>query len=276
MSETSDFSEQMAKHPASLAEMQATAAWQFALGITDLTLYYNRASKTPAEYKQYCDYVGRLGEIITPAKAKSPVAVYLPIMDLWAWYTPFADPIRNEMLPKKLQAIIRSFNETCIELTRKGIPYCLVDYNHIAKAAIDKKTMKTGAMSFETLVIPETDSIPTAAQKTIDAFTATGGKVITTSDQPKKELAGISSPIQVETQQAGCLWSPFQRGDTQIGLFVNTAKTEWKGTITLAQTSKVKQYNLEDGSIKELSTDNKKQLEVVLKPYESTVLITED
>ena len=276
MSETSDFSEQMAHHPASLAEMQATAAWQFALGITDLTLYYTRASKTPAEYKQYCDYAGRLGELLTPARQNPQTAVYFPIYDLWAWYTPFKDPIRREMLPEKLQDIIRSFNETCIELARKGIPFCLVDYNHLANAKIENKTIKTGSLSFQTLIMPITDTVPQSAQKTIDAFTASGGKILASGKEPHKELASLQSLFQVETNQSGCLWSPYERGNKKILLFVNTTKSDWKGSVALQDAVTVQQYNFQDGAINNLPLDSKKPVEITLKPFESIALVLQD
>ena len=87
MTEVSDFIETLSGHaPASITDMQATAAWQAAWGVTDFTLYYSLALRSPQKYRAYCDYVGRLNAILKPARLESKVLLYYPIYDLWAEY----------------------------------------------------------------------------------------------------------------------------------------------------------------------------------------------
>ena len=95
MTEISDFSQTYGGHaPATLPEMEATAAWQAAWGVTDFNLYYSPALHAVEKYRAYCEYVGRLNAILKPAAMAPQVLLYYPIYDLWAEYLPVAERLQ--------------------------------------------------------------------------------------------------------------------------------------------------------------------------------------
>jgi dTDP-4-amino-4,6-dideoxygalactose transaminase len=99
MTEVSDFSQNMSKQgPASREQLTATAAWQAAMGVTEFTLYYNRAARPPADYRAYCNFVGRLNALLREANPQPSVLLYYPIYDVWGEFLPVAEKLCREVL----------------------------------------------------------------------------------------------------------------------------------------------------------------------------------
>jgi hypothetical protein len=124
MSETSDHSERMAGKPVSLEWMLACAAYQYAFGVTEFTLYYSPQA-LGAWYPAYCAGVGRLGALPREARRLAPLALYYPIRDVWTHYRPTEQPLATETQPKRLQEeldllILWIFNIHPQELARIG------------------------------------------------------------------------------------------------------------------------------------------------------------
>ena len=110
MTEISDFSEvHNGQAPAALRDMEATAAWQAAWGVTDFNLYYSPAAHPVEKYRAYCDYVGRLNAVLKPATLAPQVLLYYPIYDLWAEYLPVAEPLQLRSQSQRAQQIVNSF-----------------------------------------------------------------------------------------------------------------------------------------------------------------------
>lgn len=277
MTEVSDFSEQMSaqKRSATLDEMRATAAWQFALGVTDFTLYYSR-NRSGDDYKRYCDYVGRLGFLLAPAKRVTRIALYYPIYDLWTWYRPEAEKPSLDKQPEIVKTIVQSFSDVTSEMVRDGASFCYVDHNHLQQAQIKGKQLSLPKVNFDALVIPAVDEIPAGAQKTIDAFQAAGGTVIrTTNNSDWKTQLKPFQIAEVTPKQPGCLWSEFEKGDSKILLFVNTTNSAWDGTVKLPPFKEITQWNFSTGAIEPLAKDSaeKSVIDLHLKPYESIALV---
>jgi hypothetical protein len=276
MTEVSDFSEQMSqKKSATLQEMCATAAWQFALGVTDFTLYYNCA-REEGVYARYCEYVGRLGQLLTPAKRVTRVALYYPIYDLWTWYLPEAERLSLDKQPEIVRTIVNSFSDASSELVREGVSYCYVDCNHLKNAQIKGRQLTLPNVTFDALVIPAVDEIPAEAQKTIDAFQAAGGAVIRFDKNPSwKDQLKPFHLAQITPKQPGCLWSEFEEDGKNILLLVNTTNGAWEGSMNLPPFKEFTQWNFSDGSVEHLATDStgETEIDLHLDPYESIALV---
>lgn len=275
MTEVSDFSEQMSqKRSASLDEMCATAAWQYALGVTDFTLYYSR-TRPADEYRRYGDYTGRLGALLTPAKRIARVAFYYPIYDLWSWYVPEAGRLSLESQPEIVQNIVRSFSDVSSQLVRGGVSFCYLDHNHLAQAKVQGKQLSLSMNSFDALMIPAVDEIPAEAQKVIEAFQAAGGMVIRTPDNPGwiEEIQALNR-YQVTTGQPGGLWSEFKRDGSIILLLVNTTAAKWNAEIKTPPFQHLSRWDFAQGSVTEISKEDwqDSRMKIELKPYESIAL----
>ncbi len=273
MSETSDHSEQMSGRSASLDEMRATAAWQFAQGVTDLTLYYGR-NRAGDEYKQYGDFVGRLGALLTPARREARVALYYPVTDLWAEYKPEAEPLSLDRQSDVMKKIVRAFPEICAQLTRAGIAFVLVDPNHVAQASIQGKQLKIQNGVFDALLIPAVGEIPADARTVMKRFQNAGGVL---ADSAKAGWIDALKPYQaaeVKTETPGGLWARFERDGETVLLFVNTADTAWNGTVDLPAGKGVRRWNFAEGIVQEVPAESLAtgSLKVTLRPYESLAL----
>ena len=278
MSETSDHSEQMNHHPVTLEEMCATAAWQFALGVTDLTLYYGRQNRSPQDYARYCDFVGRMGTLLTPAKRVVRVALYYPINDLWAWYRPTAEPLTPGTQPEMLRKISQSFTECCSQLLREGISFCWVDADHLAQAQIRGKQIAVGNALFDAVALPLTDQIPEPAQKQLQALQAAGGTWVTLTQPDWRKQLSAYKAANLTSEQPGCLSARFTRNHSDILVFVNTTSKPWKGTTLVVDAAKASWQRFMDGSITPLPSFKPKEtnsIEIQLSPYEAVALILE-
>ncbi|HOM17456.1 MAG TPA: hypothetical protein PLQ00_09015, partial [Thermoguttaceae bacterium] len=137
MTEVSDFAQKMfGSGPVGLTEMQTTAGWQAAWGVTEFTLYYSPSDRTVEENWQYGQFVGRLNSILKPAWPKPEVALYYPIYDLWAEYRPTAGPLRNWPGTPKIRQITDSFYRLGRSLQGRQIPFVLIDHEYLQKATV--------------------------------------------------------------------------------------------------------------------------------------------
>jgi hypothetical protein len=180
MTEVSDFSQKMSgQGPVGLAEMQATAAWQAAWGVTDFTLYYSLADRSAEQYRAYCNYVGRLNAILKPARLAPQVLLYYPVYDLWAEYLPVAEPLRLESQSPRAQRIVRSFMQLGQMLQRSQIPFALIDHEYLAKArAQSEGTLAIKNQRLKALIVPEGVELPPEAARVVERFRKKGGMVI--------------------------------------------------------------------------------------------------
>jgi hypothetical protein len=178
--EVSDFSEKMSgAGPVALPQMQATAAWQAAFGVTEFTLYYSSADRTAEDSRAYGDFVGRLNAILRPAKLAPEVLLYYPICDLWAEYRPMAAPITLDSQTPRARAIVASFNRLGQALTRSQIPFTLIDHDFLAAATVRAGgILEIGGHRFRALVMPRDIELPAAAGRVLARFEARGGPVL--------------------------------------------------------------------------------------------------
>jgi len=179
MTEVSDFSQQMAgKGHVSLAEMCATAAWQAAMGVTEFTLYYNRSKRTAADYRAYCDYVGRLNALLREARPEPRVLLYYPIYDAWGEFLPVAEKLTVDSQSQRMKKVVNSFMSLGRGLTRRQIPFALVDHELLAGASIRESELLIQGRPFSVLVLPTGVELPRAAAEQVDRFKAGGGRVV--------------------------------------------------------------------------------------------------
>ncbi len=232
MTEVSDFSQKMGgAGPAGLPEMQATAAWQAAWGVTEFTLYYGLGDRSAEIYRAYGDYVGRLNAVLRAAQPTPQVLLYYPIYDLWAEYLPTAEPLRLESQSPRARRIVSSFLRLGQTLQRHQIPFTLIDHEFLAggKVAPDG-VLEIHGRRYQTIVVPEGCELPAAAGKVADALRAAGGAVLLdTPEQRGSLLERVPTRHRLEPPSERIALGRFSRDGQEILLLANVGRDDYRG-----------------------------------------------
>ena len=237
MTEVSDFAEEMGgQGPASVAEMQATAAWQAAYGVTDFTLYYDIAGRSADDCRAYGDFVGRLNTLLKPARLDPDILLYYPIHDLWSEYRPSADPIGWQNLTPRAQKIVGSFTRLGQNLTRGQMPFALIDHEFLAGATVRSDgSLAIKEHTFRTLVLPEDVELPPAAARTVEQFRKRGGCVLRDTAALFPTVAALTGAVQpsyrLDSASEQIILGRFMRAGRPLLLLLNTGRTPYAGQL---------------------------------------------
>jgi len=282
MTEVSDFCEtQGGRGPAPLADMQATAAWQAAWGVTEFTLYYSPSQRRTEQYRAYCDFVGRLNAILKPADLAPEVLLYYPVYDLWAEYLPTAERLQLESQSPKAQELVRSFMQLGQSLQRQQIPFTLIDHENLAVAKVDAKgNLVIHGHAFRAIVLPQGVALPAEAAGVVEQFRQHQGRVLAGPwDNAKLQGAAL-----VEALQPPCRVAPecptialgqFVREGRTILLVVNVGRQPYEGTLTVRQAGQWRVFCPADGAAGDAKMAANNQIRLTLTPRQ-TLLFVQD
>lgn len=278
MTEVSDFSQTMAgRGPASLGEMQATAAWQAALGVTEFTLYYGYRQRQPDDYRRYCEYVGRLNAVLREAKFAPSALLYYPIYDLWPEYLPVAEKLTQDSQSRRLQEIVNSFQGLGQRMLRRQVPFELVDHELLAKAEIRDGELWIAGYPFAAIVLPAHVELPEPAASIVNRFKTEGGKVF--SDETAKakidfdSLAACSPDTRLTPANERIVAGRFRRDGRDICILVNVAATPYTGALTIGADSQRLILHPEDGRVERASADASGKMAVTIPPRSAILLV---
>ena len=251
MTEVSDFSQRMAKRgPTSLAQMQATAAWQAALGVTEFTSYYgslgqiirmpeaNHGPDAKKKCRGWCDYVGRLNALLRDARLNPRVLLYYPIRDLWAEYLPVADRLTLESQSPRAQRIVRSFLRLGRKLLTTQVSFALVDHELLATAEVIDGGLTVKGHRFDAIVLPTDVELPGPIAERVGRFASAGGCVV--RDGPGDATADLGPVAKVERSgrlRPAChhiVVGRFVRDGREILLIVNVGDKPYSGRIEVS------------------------------------------
>ncbi len=226
MTEVSDFVQTMGGGPAAdIAAMQATAAWQAAWGVTEFTLYYSPAARSPEAYRNYCAYVGRLNAVLRDATPTPRVALYYPIYDLWGEYLPVAGRLSLQSQSSRAQRLVGTFMEAGQALQQRQIPFIVIDHDKLAAGALGKTP------TVAALVVPEECELPAAARGAADKL----GRTIKVRQGAAAAAigAGIAPPYKLAPASDRITLGEFTRDGRRVLLLVNVGKSDYKGTLAV-------------------------------------------
>ena len=279
MTEVSDFSEKMAgKGPASLEVMQATVAWQAALGVTEFALYYSRTERSARDYRAYCDFVGRLNAILREAGPAPEVFLYYPIYDLWAQYLPVAEKLTLQSQSKRMQQIQSSFLELGRRMLERQISFAIVDHELLANAEVSDSDLLIWPQRFEALVLPAGVELPELVAKKLKRFEDDGGLVFQAEPSLSKtdfgKLAGIYENGALSVKSDRIVVGRFVRDDRDILLVVNVAAKPYTGAVRVAKAAnKWVVAEPADGRLERAEVKEAGRIAVSLPPHAAVLLI---
>ena len=270
MTEVSDFSQNVSKQgPASLDQMCATAAWQAAMGVTEFTLYYNRAARSAKDYRAYCDFAGRLNALLREARPEPRVLLYYPIYDAWGEYLPVAEKLTVASQSERMRTIVNSFMSLGQRLTRRQIPFALADHEVLAATKVGNGQLSIKGRGFETLVLASGVELPPRAARQVERFKASGGKVI----RGLENIGSNEFPSLVVGGGDRVVVGLFSRGGREILLIVNVGGEAVETVVAAAKAGEWLQADPASGLIEAAETDGQDKIGVCLTPRSAMLLI---
>lgn len=280
MTEVSDFAQRMGHQgPAGLPEMQATAAWQAAWGVTEFTLYYSPHDRSADQYRAYGSYVGRLNALLKPARIAPEVLLYYPVRDLWAEYLPVAEPLSLGSQSPRAQRIVGSFSRLGQALQRSQVPFAIIDHEFLAAAKVEAGgSLCHGEHRFQSLVVPADVELPPPAAAVVEQFRKQGGRVAVdggpggTLSRPAL-LAAVQSALRIAPASDTITLGAFVRDGRRILLLVNVGKQPYEGKIRVGPATAWQVLNPADGSVRPAEPADAGHLKLLLAPRQSLLLV---
>ena len=278
MTEVSDFSQIMANGKAvSLELMQATAAWQAALGVTEFTLYYDYRRRSAEDYRSYCNYVGRLNAVLRDARPTCRVLLYYPIYDLWSEYLPIPGKLTVESQSDRARMLVNSFMQLGRQMVRRQVAFTLADHELMSQADVKGAQLNIRENRFGALVLPAGAMLPETAMEKIEQFRSNGGIVI----QPRKQGAGIDFEKLSGLYAGGLLSIPndrivlgrFRRDGREILILVNVFSEPYQGGISYRKSAGWLAADPGTGRIGKAVIDAEGKIKISLKPHSAIFLI---
>ncbi len=247
MCEMSDFSQTMGKKgPVPVEEMQAATAWQMAFGVTDFTLYYtiDYGDKFPyrkePEYKEYCDFIGRINSLVMGATPVRNVLLYYPIYDLQREYFPVAEKMSRATQSELSKTIEFSFRELGSNLLKAQNQFVLVDYLTLEKALVtENKTIQIGRNHYSSIIFPRGVVFPPSVSALIEQARNKGVTVVFADDLSETPTPNhLTRLVGNENKLAPCCpeiaFGKFTREGREIFILVNTGKENYHGEFEFA------------------------------------------
>jgi hypothetical protein len=277
MTEVSDFSETMAgKPPASVSDMCATAGWQAALGVTEYTLYYNRQQRTPAEYRAYGAFVGRLNALLREARPAPRVLLYYPIVDAWAEYKPVAEKLTAESQAPRLCRVVDSFMDLGQRMTRGQASFVLADHEVLAGARIEDNVLCVGEQRFTTVVLPAGATLPSGAAGALECFAARGGCVLRERVDKKIDAALVGTAYEngrLNESADRLVIGRFIRQGREMIVLVNVGGTPCERVMSAENAAKWVVADPATGKIEAVRREGRDRIVVSLGPRATRVYI---
>ena len=278
MTEVSDFSQIMDNGKAvSLEHMQATAAWQAALGVTEFTLYYDYSRRSAEDYRSYCEYVGRLNAVLRDAQPTCRVLLYYPIHDLWSEYLPIPGKLTVESQSDRAQMLVSSFMELGQQMVRRQVTFALADHELLSQADVRGSQLNIRGNRFEAIVLPAGVVLPETAREKIEQFRSNGGIVIQPAAQGAgidfEKLSGLYADGSLSTPNDRIVLGRFRRDGREILILVNVSSEPYDGDIACRKSAAWLAADPGTGRIETAATDTNGKIKISLKPRSAIFLI---
>jgi len=274
MTEVSDFSQTMGgQPPASVADMCAAAAWQAAFGVTEFTLYYDRAKRTPAQYNAYGTFVGRLNALLRQAKPAPRVLLYYPIAEAWSEYKPVDQKLTAETQSPRFRRIAASFEALGRRMTRAQIAFALADDEILERGVIEGNQLRIGDHRFDAIVAPAETNPPAGLMK---RFLAAGGCAFTARPGEELNLSPLAAQYpsgRLNEPAERLVMGRFARDGRELILVVNVGTETLERTISAPGAAKWVVADPAGGTIEPSRAENAHWIAISLPPKATRILV---
>jgi len=187
-SESSDWEQRNRGQYASLDQRRGQAALQYVLGLNQITSYFGWQEFTAADQRQYHDYVGRLGTLLTGGRHVCDVAVLYPVRTLWSHYVPPLEPIASWVdRPARSEwegRLAKSYPAVVKELLCHQLDLDIVDEQALWEGAPKDGALCVAGEAYRAIVLPPMDTLSLASARALEAFCDAGGTLISVGAPP--------------------------------------------------------------------------------------------
>ena len=175
-----------ARAPNLAQSAKGVAAWQFACGVTHMATYTLQWQLSAEGYAGVADFVGRLALLCRRGQPVSDVAVLAPEASVWAFFNPPSGGTYKRYFEcnREVMQIDDGFRETCHQLLANQRDFEVFTEELLGKAIVNKGRLELAGQRFAFLVLPEARMLSGASIKKVEAFAASGGRVIFTGSLP--------------------------------------------------------------------------------------------
>jgi hypothetical protein len=286
MCEMSDFDQTInGKQPVDLQHMQAATAWQMALGVTDFNLYYTPSYgkqfpyRQEAQYKEYCNFVGRVNSLLKEANPIRKTLLYYPIYDLQREFIPVAEKISWRTQNQQVATIETSFRQLGTNLLKSQIQFVLADYLYLEKATVTaNKTIRLGDAEFTSLVFPKGIILPEHVSKLVEQARLAGVNVVFTDEYKETpapedllKLTGNQPVFSPEGQKI--IYGEFLRDVRHIFMVVNTGDEAYSGQIVFQEGNNYTELDPQTGAVSESKKIVNHSVQLSLAPMQTKLFV---
>lgn len=141
--------------------------------------YFNERNPWWPYFRNWSDYKARLSYILQNATPQANVAILQPLTDLWLKYGPQRDPFPQKWYPE--------YQNNIWEAVHQNGGNC----DYVSEHILQKSSIRNGQIhfnlrSYNTLLLPEIETIDLDTLKALEDFAAAGGKLIFIEKTPFK------------------------------------------------------------------------------------------
>lgn len=181
--EFSDHTSRMENKQIGMNWMRSSVNWHYAMGINNLTSYYNFENFEDDEIRDLNLYAARLGYLIRQGKRDSKVAVLYPEAAIWATYTPSTE-VRAIDYSEDTQRVNNCFPKISWELLHRQVDFDYVDEDIVNEGEIKDGKLCYKAREYECVIFPETHVLRTSTVKRVTELLDAGIGVVFIGELP--------------------------------------------------------------------------------------------
>ncbi len=182
--EFSDHTSRMENKQVGMNWIRSSVNWHYAMGINNLTSYYNFENFTDNEVKELNQYAARLGYLIRQGKRDSKVAVLYPEAAIWATYTPSTE-VRAVDKSEDTMRVNDCFPKISWELLHRQIDFDYVDEQLLLDGEIQDGKLLYKARAYECVIFPAAHVLSIATVDKMAQMLDAGIGIVLIGDLPK-------------------------------------------------------------------------------------------
>ena len=144
--------------------------------------YFSERNTWWSYFRRWSDYKARISYLLQNASPRANVAILQPLTDLWLNFGPQRDPFPQKWYPDYQNNLWEAIHQN-----GGGCDY--VSENIIKSATFENGRMLFGDRAYETLLLPEIETMDPETARSLSAFADLGGKIVFIGKRPVKSAA---------------------------------------------------------------------------------------
>jgi hypothetical protein len=144
--------------------------------------YFNEQNTWWPYFRKWSDYKARISYLLQHASPRANVAILQPLTDLWLKHGPQRDPFPHRWYPEYQNNLWEAVHQN-----GGGCDY--VSENIINSASFENGKLIYDKRSYDTLLLPEIETLDPETARSLSAFADSGGKIVFIGKQPFKSAA---------------------------------------------------------------------------------------